>query len=118
MTLEQLRVFVTVAELEHVTRASYALDMMQSAVSKSVAALEGETGLRLFDRVGRNIRLTVVGAAYRDHARELLDHARRLESWAEASRPRYPKVQPVQWSVDPETRETNLLKSRIVLGTG
>ena len=92
MTLEQLRVFVAVADLEHVTRASYALDMMQSAVSKSVAALEGEVGLRLFDRVGRNIRLTVVGAAFRDRARDLLDHTCRLEAWAVASRPSYPAI--------------------------
>ena len=92
MTLDQLRVFVVVAELEHVTRASYALDMMQSAVSKSVAALEGETGLRLFDRVGRNIRLTATGAAFRDQALELLDHADRLETWAVASRPVYPTL--------------------------
>lgn len=96
MTLEQLRVLVAVAELEHVTRASYALDMMQSAVSKSVAALEGEVGLRLFDRVGRNVRHTVVGAAFRDRARDLLDHTRQLMALAEASRPSYAAIDVVK----------------------
>lgn len=93
MTLEQLRVFVVVAELEHVTRASYALDMMQSAVSKSIAALEGEIEFRLFDRVGRNVRLTPMGGAFRDRALKLLDHARELRAWVEVSRPIYPKVE-------------------------
>lgn len=107
MTLDQLRVFVAVADLQHVTRASYALDMMQSAVSKSVAALEGETGLKLFDRVGRNIRLTATGAAFRDRALELLDHACRLELWAAAARPAYPPAPLVPIGVDRSTRETD-----------
>lgn len=96
MTLEQLRVFVVVAELEHVTRASFALDMMQSAVSKSIAALEGEIEIRLFDRVGRNVRLTTTGAAFRDRAQALLDHAQQLaslEAGTEASRPNYPSIE-------------------------
>ena len=61
LTLEQLRVFVAVAEREHVTRAGHDLKLAQSAVSAAVAALEGVLSVRLFDRVGRNIKLTPAG---------------------------------------------------------
>ena len=40
MTLEQLRVFVAVAERQHVTRAAEALHIAQSAASAAVATLE------------------------------------------------------------------------------
>ena len=48
MTLEQLRIFVAVAERCHVTRAAEALNMAQSAVSAAVSALEGRHGATLF----------------------------------------------------------------------
>ena len=48
MTLDQLRIFVAVAERQHVTRAAEALHVAQSAVSASVAALEGRHGAKLF----------------------------------------------------------------------
>lgn len=53
MTLEQLRIFVAVAERLHMTRAAEALNLTQSAVSAAVAALEARHGTQLFDRVGR-----------------------------------------------------------------
>jgi DNA-binding transcriptional LysR family regulator len=62
MTLEQLRVFVAVAERQHVTRAAEALHLAQSAVSAAIAALEGRHGAKLFHRVGRGIELTAAGA--------------------------------------------------------
>jgi DNA-binding transcriptional LysR family regulator len=40
MTLEQLRVFVAVAERQHMTRAAEALNLAQSAVSSAIAGLE------------------------------------------------------------------------------
>ena len=61
LTLEQLRVFVAVAEREHMTHAAHDLELAQSAVSAAVAALEGVLSVRLFDRVGRNIKLTPAG---------------------------------------------------------
>lgn len=61
MTLDQLRIFVAVAEREHVTRAADSLDMTQSAVSGAVASLEREFGTKLFHRVGRGIVLTEGG---------------------------------------------------------
>ena len=58
MTLEQLRIFLAVAEREHVTRAAEALHLTQSAVSAAVRALEGRHGITLFHRIGRRIELT------------------------------------------------------------
>ncbi|WP_312205281.1 LysR family transcriptional regulator, partial [Brevundimonas sp.] len=57
MTLEQLRIFVAVAERLHMTRAAEALHLTQSAVSAAVNALETRHGARLFDRVGRGLAL-------------------------------------------------------------
>jgi DNA-binding transcriptional LysR family regulator len=58
MTLEQLRIFVAVAEREHVTQAAQALNLAPSAVSAAVRTLEAEHGVEMFDRIGRGIALT------------------------------------------------------------
>src|ERR1700692_2898436 len=72
MTLDQLRVFVAVAERQHVTRASEALNLAQSAVSAAIAALEARHGTKLFHRVGRGIELTETGALFLVEARAVL----------------------------------------------
>ena len=79
MTLEQLRVFVAVAERQHVTRAAEALHMAQSATSAAVAALEARHGAKLFHRVGRGIELTEAGALFLPEARAVLARARAAE---------------------------------------
>ena len=80
MTLEQLRIFVAVAERQHVTRAAQALNLTQSAVSAAVTALEGRHRVMLFDRVGRNIVLNAAGAVFLDEARGVLARAAAAES--------------------------------------
>ncbi|MDP9102468.1 MAG: LysR substrate-binding domain-containing protein [Pseudomonadota bacterium] len=72
MTLEQLRIFVAVADAQHITRAADGLNLTQSAVSGSVAALEARHGVRLFDRVGRSIALNETGRALLVEARAIL----------------------------------------------
>jgi DNA-binding transcriptional LysR family regulator len=72
MTLEQLRVFVAVAERQHMTRAAEALNLAQSAASAAIAALETRHGSRLFHRVGRGIALTEAGALFLVEARAIL----------------------------------------------
>ncbi|MFC5371812.1 LysR family transcriptional regulator [Brevundimonas faecalis] len=72
MTLEQLRIFVAVAERQHMTRAAEALNLTQSAVSAAVAALEARHGTPLFDRVGRGLALNAAGAAFLPEARAVL----------------------------------------------
>jgi DNA-binding transcriptional LysR family regulator len=72
MTLEQLRIFVAVAERQHVTRAAAALNLTQSAVSSAITALEGRHGVALFDRVGRGIVLNQAGETFLIEARSVL----------------------------------------------
>ncbi|WP_312147035.1 LysR family transcriptional regulator [Brevundimonas sp.] len=79
MTLEQLRIFVAVAERLHMTRAAEALNLTQSAVSAAVAALEARHGTRLFDRVGRGLALSAAGAAFLPEARAVLAQAEAAE---------------------------------------
>jgi DNA-binding transcriptional LysR family regulator len=73
MTLEQLRIFVAIADRQHVTRAAAALGITQSAASAAVAALEARYGAKLFDRVGRGIHLTETGRVFLPRARAVLD---------------------------------------------
>ncbi|MDD3445291.1 MAG: LysR substrate-binding domain-containing protein [Zavarzinia sp.] len=80
MTLEQLRIFIAVAELEHVTRAAAALNLTQSATSAAIAALEARHGAKLFDRVGRRIALTPAGRAFLPAARAVLAEAASAEA--------------------------------------
>ncbi len=79
MTLDQLRIFVAVAELEHVTRAAGQLNLTQSAVSAAIGALEYRHDLKLFDRIGRRVALTQEGRAFLAEARALLVAAQRTE---------------------------------------
>jgi DNA-binding transcriptional LysR family regulator len=79
MTLEQLRIFVAVAEREHMTRAAEALGVVQSAASAAIAALESEHDVQLFHRVGRRIELTEAGRVFLAEARAVLARAQAAE---------------------------------------
>ncbi len=73
MTLDQLRIFLEVAERGHMTRAAEALGMSQSATSAAIATLEASYQTKLFDRVGRRIQLTETGRKFLPEARAVLD---------------------------------------------
>lgn len=79
MTLDQLRIFVAVAERQHVTRAAEALNIVQSAVSAAVSGLEGRHAVKLFHRVGRGIELTEAGRVFLHEARAVLARAEAAE---------------------------------------
>lgn len=79
MTLEQLRLFVAVAECEHVTRAAQAVGRTQSAVSAAIAGLERRASVTLFHRVGRRIQLTEDGRHFLAEARAVLAQAEAAE---------------------------------------
>jgi DNA-binding transcriptional LysR family regulator len=79
MTLEQLRIFVAVAEREHVTGAARDLNLTQSATSAAVAALESRYATKLFDRVGRRIKLTHAGRLFLVESKAVLARAEAAE---------------------------------------
>lgn len=79
MTFDQLRIFVAVAEREHVTRAAGDLNLTQSATSAAVAALEARYQTKLFDRVGRRISLTDAGRLFLAEAKAVLARAAAAE---------------------------------------
>lgn len=80
MTLEQLRIFVAVAEREHMTRAAEAVGVTQSAASAAVAALEARHDVKLFHRVGRGIELTDAGRFFLGEARAVLARVAEAET--------------------------------------
>lgn len=79
MTLDQLRIFLAVAEREHMTRAAEALNLTQSATSAAVSALEERHAVKLFDRVGRRIVLTDAGRRFAEEAKAVLARAELAE---------------------------------------
>jgi len=70
--LRQIRYFIEVARREHVTEASNALHVAQSAVSRALANLEEELGVDLFIREGRNVRLTPIGRIFLGHMQQAM----------------------------------------------
>lgn len=64
MELLQLKYFQTVARFEHVTRAAEELGIPQPSLSKTIALLEKELGVLLFDRRGRYIHLNEYGKTF------------------------------------------------------
>lgn len=80
MTLDQLRIFVEVAERQHLTQAASTLCLTPSAVSAAIRALEDRYDLALFHRVGRRIELSDAGRIFLDEARRTLASVRTAES--------------------------------------
>ncbi|MER7212596.1 LysR family transcriptional regulator [Streptosporangium sp. NPDC000239] len=77
MDLEAVRTFVAAAEAGQFQEAAAELAVTQQAVSKRVATLERDLGVRLFTRTPRGAELTIDGQAFLPHARELLRVAER-----------------------------------------
>ncbi|WP_137818614.1 LysR family transcriptional regulator [Pseudomonas sp. 2FG] len=81
--LDQLRLFVSVAERQSFSAAARQLNRAQSAVSSAIALLEADLGMLLFERSsGRQPRLTEAGVALLEDAREILRQCERLEGRA------------------------------------
>ena len=82
MDWEQLRYFRTVGRTQNVTRAAEELGMTQPALSRSLGRLERELGVPLFERAGRNVRITRYGEAFLPYVdrglRELEEGRRQL----------------------------------------
>ena len=79
MTLSQLEYFQTIAKLQHYRRAAEVLMISQPSLSRSMAALEEELGLVLFEKSGRNVTLTKPGQILLEHADRILSEVRTAE---------------------------------------
>lgn len=73
MEMRHLRYFLALAEQEHVSNAANMLNLSQPALSRSVAALEKEIGVTLFERCGNHIRLNDNGKEFAIYARQALE---------------------------------------------
>nr|P96194.1 RecName: Full=Uncharacterized HTH-type transcriptional regulator in ibpB-leuC intergenic region [Azotobacter vinelandii]CAA72148.1 CynR protein [Azotobacter vinelandii] len=72
MDLASLNAFIAVAETGSFSEAGERLHLTQPAVSKRIAALEQQLQVRLFDRLGREVRLTEAGRALLPRAYRIL----------------------------------------------
>jgi LysR family transcriptional regulator, hydrogen peroxide-inducible genes activator len=77
MELGQLRYFCAVVDAGGFSRAAQRIHVSQPSLSQGIRKLEDELGARLFDRLGRTVRLTVLGRAFLPRARGVL---REIES--------------------------------------
>ncbi|CAM4352262.1 LysR family transcriptional regulator [Listeria ivanovii] len=80
MELRQLKYFMEVARVKHMTKASENLHVAQSAVSRQITKLEEELGVPLFDRIGRNMQLTSVGQDFLNQATIALNELQKAEA--------------------------------------
>lgn len=122
VTLRELRVFVTCAEVGSFTDAAAELHVSQAAVSRTVASFERGIGDRLLRRVPRGSELTSAGRSVLPHARRLLAEAERFEqflhtrhgqlrvgyAWAALGRHTIPLQR--QWARTHETIELELVR--------
>jgi Transcriptional regulator len=83
-TLDQLQVFVAVAEFGSFSAAARKLNRAQSVVSYTIANLESQLQLTLFDRSGRNPVLTAAGRGILEDARRMMADLDNLRARANA----------------------------------
>ena len=76
MEVHQLRYFCAVAETGSFTRAAEREQVAQPSLSQQIMKLEVELGVRLFDRLGRAVRLTDMGQVFLPRARAILSEMR------------------------------------------
>lgn len=81
MNLFHLRYFVELAHTRHYTKAAEHLCIAQPSLSHAINQLEKELGVQLFERIGRNTRLTCFGEEFLSCAENVL---RTLDSGVEA----------------------------------
>ena len=73
MNYNQLVYFSTLAHIEHYTKAAEILGISQPSLSHAISNLENELGIYLFEKQGRNVRLTRYGKIYLSYVDSALD---------------------------------------------
>lgn len=72
MNLYHLQYFIKLSELEHYTMAAESLQITQPSLSHAISTLEEELGVKLFEKSGRNIRITQSGKIFATQIEEAL----------------------------------------------
>jgi LysR family hydrogen peroxide-inducible transcriptional activator len=85
MTLTELRYVVALAQERHFGRAAQKCFVTQPTLSLALAKLEGELGVRLFERNKNEVLVTPMGAEIVDQARRVLDEVGKITSLAKGS---------------------------------
>lgn len=75
-SLRQIRYFVAVAEHGSVSATAQAISISQSTITETIRELEGDLGIRLFERHARGVELTLKGHQFLRHARKILSDVR------------------------------------------
>lgn len=73
LTLRHLKIFVTVCEMNSITKAAEKLYLAQPAVSRAIKELEEQYEIKLFDRISRRLYLTEAGKNLLSYARSIVD---------------------------------------------
>ncbi|MGZ5939355.1 MAG: LysR family transcriptional regulator [Rhizomicrobium sp.] len=82
MKFEDLEAFYEVARHQSFSKAAISLRTAQSALSRRVARLEHQFGLKLFNRNGRGVRITAEGQALLDRSDDLMLELEAIEDYA------------------------------------
>ena len=80
MTLNQLSYFYQAAVLQHFNQAAEKMNISEPSLSRSIAALENELGVTLFEKRGRNVTLTKAGEIFLEHVTQILDDVTRASN--------------------------------------
>ena len=81
MNLNHLYYFRALAKEEHYTRTADMLSITQPSLSHAISCLESELGVKLFEKQGRNAKLTKYGALflrYVEQSLDMLDEGKRV----------------------------------------
>lgn len=78
MDIQLLQSFLTTAEMGNVTQAARLLHISQPTLSRQIKTLEEELGIDLFDRVGKNIRVSTAGESMLEQCRHILERTQDL----------------------------------------
>lgn len=80
MEIRNLITFVRIAEVQNFSKSAEQLGYSQSAVTMQIKQLEEELHTRLFERIGKQVRLTQAGERLLPYALEILNSIKKAES--------------------------------------
>ncbi|MCI1931862.1 MAG: LysR family transcriptional regulator [Clostridia bacterium] len=89
MELRNILTFLKIAELQSFTKAAAQLGYNQSTVTVQIKQLESELGIMLFDRIGKNIKLTQKGTEFFEYANQIAEISEKAKKIA--MKPSQPK---------------------------